>query len=224
LNILTSDPTSDVAAYERVERRIRNWAAESRRIEAGKRAFLEQIRWANRRRQDDSGSQTSKAAELVRVFQQKPRKKPLSRKEREALERQRETEREARRQARLAELRMRRGMGQVGKCRHCTRICRGGKCKKCKGNPELITARGKQTRAGPIPEPQPPVTRFSDDAAEIDTIVCNVIPEWAGNALKRSFLWGESTQNAADDLMIPPSQFASRVKAAVLHVLMALAK
>lgn len=220
----TIDLNEHAASYTEAVRLIRQWAREAKRIEAAQQSFLAIVNAANERRhEDDSSSNTAKVAELMRPFQQAPRAKPLSRAQREAIERQRQTEIEARRVERLVLARMRRGTGEIGRCRHCTRICRGPKCKRCKEDPALITARGKETRQGRIPEAQPPATRFSDEASRIDEIIASQVPAWAANALKRSFLWAESTEESADELGISEMQFASRVRGAVLHVVLALA-
>jgi hypothetical protein len=202
-------------AFVKVETRVIRWAAQSKRQSeevALASAALERNRGA---------SSTLRAAEEGRRFHGERR---LGRKDRLLLMRKQAEERAARGAQRREKLRSRRGAGIVRTCNRCALIYRGDVCMRCKNDPELLTARGKQSRSGPAREAQLRiVSSLSPDAQLIDEIIAGVIPAWASNALKRAYLWGESTDKSADDLTIPAGHFVARVKASIWHVARALA-
>jgi hypothetical protein len=123
-----------------VERRIRHWGEQARKRSAQQAAFEATIDRPER------GSMTSRAIEGGRIFKGEKR---LSRRERLKLDRARDAARAQRDAARKAELRNRRGRGPVKHCSYCTIVYRGDECKRCKNDPALYTARGKQSRSGP---------------------------------------------------------------------------
>lgn len=214
--------------FERAERCIETWAFERRRQQQQTRQFFSEVR----RIRSASKVETPSAA----VFHGKPK---LTKRERIEEWNRKTAELEQQQQARAEIERARRGAGPVHKCKECQRIYRGDadtcgcrpcahcgarfrgngfKCESCKTDPDLITARGSETRSFvPRLEAQPGITPLSADATRIESLL-NELPPWMAYAIEQRYLLKESDHKAAENLMIPVPTFAGRARAAVARV------
>lgn len=228
---------ADTALYEHAERCIQHWGFEKRR----RRTQLRALSAASYRPR--STGNTERAAEVVDVFMRKQR---LTRKQQLKQFKIQEHERARRRNERLAELRARRGSGPVRVCPECQRTiyrgdgdtcgCKpcvhcggrfrgdGRKCQPCKNNPELITARGRQTRSsvGARDGQGVGISPMSPESMRVDGIIGALEP-WMRDPLELRYFDELTDHKAAAALMIPVPVFAGRARAAVARVAEALA-
>jgi hypothetical protein len=216
--------------YERAEEAIENLAIERRR------RALQMARFhAATSRPPRSSSNAERASEAVNVFHRKSR---LSKAERLKREAQEEHERARRRNELKAERRERRGLGPVRKCVECQTIYRGDadtcgckpcvhctqrfrgdgrKCESCKADPELITARGRQTDGAKVLEPQPSMSPLSPESKRVQAVI-DGLQRWMQEAIELKYTHRLNDHKAADELMIPVPVFNGRVRAAVARV------
>jgi hypothetical protein len=223
---------AETRLYEAAERRIEHWAFERRRQEEQRERFF-----AERRRIRSTNKPDNVNTAAFHGTKQETRKQRIERERREELER--ELDRKQRKQARDADLRARRGRGPVRRCTACQTIYRGVadtcgckpcahcgksfrgdsfKCESCKSNPDLITARGTETRSNvPRREAQPSMTPLSHEALRIEGLL-DELPQWMAEAIDRRYRLKETDHTAAENLMIPVPMFAARCRAAVARV------
>lgn len=200
-------------AYELAERRIETLAIERRRQDRqfdDFRADLFRIRVTSR---DDGLTAT--------VFHGE---KQESRRERMLREHREQEEAELRRKERSRVLAVRRRTGQRSFCRHCGRIVPDGpKCASCKANPELVTARGSETRSFvPRLEAQPEIQPLSEKSKVADTLICE-LPSRLRDALELRYFKKQSDVKCAQQMGVSVAVFAGLAKAAVQDVAMQLA-
>lgn len=74
------------------------------------------------------------------------------------------------------------------------------------------TARGKQTQSSTALEPQ-----FSGRVAQVDKVV-SMLPGWAKKCIYRSYLYGKPDRIMAEEMHMPPGEYAQRRRAAVYLV------
>jgi hypothetical protein len=105
-------------------------------------------------------------------------------------------------------------------CAHCGKRFRGEsfKCSSCKSDPLLITARGTETRSFvPYREAQPTISPLSAGVKRIEALL-EQLPPWMASALEQRYLLKQTDHKAAEELMISPSVFNGRARAAVVRM------
>lgn len=197
-------------AFRRAERRLENWALERRQQDREYEAFREQLFRIHSTRSDDGATAT--------VFHGV---RQLTRRERLLADHRREAELELRRQFHRQALAVRR-RGERVLCRHCGRVVTSldnkRKCERCRNDPDLITARGKQKRTFvPRPEAQPNVTPLSDAASRVEALMHELTPR-ERDVLEHRYLRKESDLTAARVLRMTVRVFAGIASAAVAQI------
>jgi hypothetical protein len=211
----------DAQAYERTERRIELCAFEVRRRERQWDAFYEEqhrVYVVNTSGNDSSSTAVFHGAKVETV-----RQRMLREHHEQELEEQRKREQKGRR----ATLAVRRRAGVLHFCRHCNRQMfrgtPGDKCRSCKADPLLITARGTETRSFvPRREAQPDVTPLSV-AAELMLAVIADLDAWMREPLELSYFEKLTDLAAAERMGVSVPVFAGYVRAGVTRVARVLA-
>lgn len=208
---------SEQAAYDRAERRIELCAFEVRRQDRQWAAFYEEQHRVR------VLSKTDGAA--AAVFHGT---KQTSRRERILAEWRREQDREIHRKAPRQPFAVRRAPGVLHFCRHCNREMfrgtPGDKCQRCKNDPDLITARGKEKRSfHPRREAQPAITPLSPQA-ELVLDVIRMVEGPMRDALELRYFEKLTDHDAAQKARVPVRIFAGYARAGVTRVAQLLAK
>jgi len=208
---------SEQAAYERAERRIELCAFEVRRQDRQWAAFYEEQHRVRVLSKPDTAA--------VAVFHGT---KQLSKRERMLAEWREEQERERARQAPRQPFALRRVPGVLHFCRHCNREMfrgtPGDKCRRCKNDPDLITARGTEKRNfGPRREAQPSITPLSPQA-ELVLEVIRCVERPLRDAIELRYFEKLTDLDAAQKEGVPVRVFAGYARAGVTRVAQLLAK
>jgi hypothetical protein len=212
------------ALYDRAERRIELCAFEVRRQDRQWSAFREEqhrVFVVNTSGNDSSSTAVFHGAKVETV-----RERMMREHREQELEEQRDRERKERR----ATLAVRRRAGLLHFCRHCNvemfRGLPGDKCQRCKDDPALVTARGKETRSSvPRREAQPDVTPLSPGAERMLALIAS-LEHWmwmAKDAIELRYFERLSDHSAAEKMRVPTRVFIGYARAGVTRVAYLLA-
>jgi len=207
----------DADCYEYAERRIASWAVERRQQDRQFEAFREQLFTMRHVNRDDGAT--------AAVFHGA---RQMTRRERMLQEHREQLAEELRKTLRKHKTIVRRAATAPAFCRHCgdqltARDRTDFKCEACKADPDLVTARGTETRLFvDRPEPQPRITPLSADAKRIEALFAE-LPSREQDVLERCYLCKETELEAAESLGISVRSLAGRLCSAVSLIARALA-